>query len=95
MEDKTPLDQELADTMDTIFNYIKTLPDNQDTDDQLRLRVVAHNLRALAQVFMMCEEDKDFEVIPTQVALGLLGTAAWALDSLPILVGDELTLPDF
>ena len=81
-----PLDIEVGETMDAAFQILRDLPDCPDSSDQLRMRIAAHNLRALAQVILIA--DSNPEAITAnlkQVALGLLGTSDWMLKYLPEL----------
>lgn len=88
------LDQDLDQTMDALFSILKEHVGCNDTDDQLRLRIVGHNLRALAQVLMIADGNPDIGLNLKQVILGILGTSDWALKNIPALEQTELTLPD-
>lgn len=80
-----PLDMELDETMETVFQIIKENPDNKDSDDQLRMRIVASNLRALSTVLLLADSRPDMGLDVKKVALGLLGTSDFLLKSLPEL----------
>lgn len=81
-----PLDEELGQAMDVAFELISTNPSNRDNDDQLRSRIVAHNLRALATVILIADDHADsVQVNLKQFALSLLGTSDWLLKHLPEL----------
>ena len=81
-----PLDMDLNESMDVMFELIKENPQNTDTDDQLRLRLVASNLRALANVVLIADsKPNEFSLNLKQVALGILGTSDWIYDHIPEL----------
>lgn len=80
------LDEELGQAMDVAFDLINSRVDNHDTPEQLRMRIAAHNLRALAQVVLIADSsDGEIGVNLKQMTLGLLGTADWMLKYLPEL----------
>lgn len=78
-----PLDAELDETMEMVFDIIKANPENTDTDDQLRMRIVASNLRALSTVLLMADENPNIGLDIKKVALGLLGTSDFIVKHLP------------
>lgn len=79
-----PLDQDLIDTMNGMVELMREMGWDQDTDDQLRMRIVGHNLRGIAEMFMIAAE-KDIQLDFNQLALGMLGTADWLLETLPTM----------
>lgn len=79
---ESPLDTELYDTMEAVFQIIKGNPENRDTDDQLRMRIVASNLKALSSVLLLASRP-DIQLDVNKVALGLLGTADFLINHLP------------
>jgi hypothetical protein len=80
-----PLDLELAETMDSAYALLRDMADCPDNDEQLKLRIAGHNLRALSQVLLMADSHPDFGVNLKQVVLALLGTSDWMLRDLPEL----------
>lgn len=84
--DQAPLDLEVGETMDAAFEILNSLPDCPDSPDQLRMRIAAHNLRALAQVMLIADSAPDvISINVKQLVLGLLGTSDWMLKYLPEL----------
>lgn len=84
------LDVGLGEAMDVAFELISTHLQNHDSPDQLRLRIVAHNLNALAQVLLIADDHpEEIQLNIKQVVLGILGTSDWIMDHLP-----EIDLPD-
>ena len=82
--DQAPLDLEVGRTMDAAFEILSSLPDCPDNPEQLRMRIVAHNLRALAQVILVADDrPDDVSINVKQFALGLFGTSDWLLKYLP------------
>ncbi len=82
------LDIGLGEAMDVAFELIKWNPQNKDTDDQLRMRIVAHNLHALAQVLLIADDHQgegDISLNIKQLVLGLLGTSDWLIANIPQL----------
>lgn len=93
MFDDQALDIGLGEAMDVTFEILSALPANHDTPDQLRSRIVAHNLRALATVILMADDHQDtIQINLKQVVLGLLGTSDWLMKHLPAL--EEETTED-
>src|ERR1700745_1631685 len=81
-----PLDIGLGEAMDVAYEMLVGHIDNHDTPDQLRMRIVAHNLRALAQVLLIADDNPDVVAINLkQVVLGILGTSDWLIANLPSL----------
>lgn len=83
--DYNPLDEELYSAMDDVFEMIKGNLANRDTDDQLKRRIVYHNLNALAQVILLADANPEMTLDLKRVALGILGTADWIAKGLPEL----------
>lgn len=83
------LDSDLAEAMDFAYELISSNPSNKDSADQLRMRIVAHNLRALATVILMGDDNPEIQVNLKQVVLGLLGTSDWLFAHLPELEDEE------
>lgn len=86
--DETALDIGLGEAMDVAFDLISDHLDNHDTPDQLRMRIVAHNLNALAQVLLIADDNPEqIQINLKQVVLGILGTSDWIMKYLPELDG--------
>lgn len=79
-----PLDQDLQETMSSMVEIMREMGWDQDTDDQLRMRIVGHNLRGMAEMFMVAHE-KEIQLNCQQLALGMLGTADWLMETLPVM----------
>lgn len=89
------LDQELIAAMEMVFKLIKASPENKDSDEQLKMRIVASNLKALADIFLMADsKPEEVEVDYKRVALGLLGTSDYLIKDLPEIDEPELKVPD-
>lgn len=87
--DGVPLDVDLGEAMDVVYEMILASPENKDTPDQLRARIAAHNLKAFATVLLMADDNADtIKVNLKQIVLGLLGTSDWLTKNLPPL-GEE------
>ena len=82
-----PLDEELIESMQSLFEILKEHPENADTDEQLKMRIVSSNLKALANVMLIADSKEEISLNLKQVALGLLGTAAYLSDDLPEIEG--------
>lgn len=79
------LDENLGEAMDVTFEIISTLDANLDTPDQLRMRIVAHNLKAISQVILMADDNPQIEMNLKQLTLAILGTSDWLFKFLPEL----------
>lgn len=77
------LDEQMEKTMDSLFTTIKWHPMNTLTDDQLRMKIVACNLKGLVQVLLRTDEDPEYTLDFKTLALGLLGTVSWLESTIP------------
>lgn len=81
-----PLDLEIVETMDSAFDILFNHPGCVDSADQLRLRIVAHNLKAFAEYLLIADNHPDLIKLDTKkLVLGILGTSDWMLKHLPDL----------
>lgn len=86
------LDAELGQAMDFMYELISATPENHDTPDQLRMRIVASNLSAVANLLLVADERPEIGINMKRVVLGILGTADWLVKTLPDLdKGEEET----
>lgn len=89
---ESPLDIGLGEAMDMAFELISAHLDSHDTPDQLRMRIVAHNLKALAQVLLIADDHPEqVQLNLKQVVLGILGTSDWLIAHLPEV---DVPMPD-
>lgn len=70
-----PIDENLINIMDYYLAMAKVTDPNH-SDDWYKRKIVANNLKGLANVILEAHEH-DIEADYQQLALGLLGTADW------------------
>lgn len=78
-----PVDIEMAQAMDVVFDLTKADPSNTYTDDQIRRKIVCSNLHALCNTLLLADSNPDqVGVDLKKVVLGILGTAEWLVKGL-------------
>ena len=87
-----PFDTEIYTLLKGTYNAALLLP-HPYTTDQLKMKIVSTNLKALANTFLKASDHP--EVITMnfmQVALGILGTVDFLEDDLPEIGDGEISL---
>lgn len=80
------LDQDLDEAMDIAFETIMSLQPKLLSPDQVRMSIVGHNLRALANVLLIGDANpEEYQINIKQTILGLLSASEWLMKSLPNL----------
>lgn len=78
-------DQEIKETLEGTFRIGSLIP-SPYTPDQLRMAIVASNLRALAKSFLLADEHPErIQLNLKQVCLGIFGTCDFLEEALPSL----------
>ena len=79
-------DTAIKEMLDSTFNQGLKFPNNPYTLDQLRMAIVATNLKGLVNAILMADEKPDeVRMDFKQLALGILGTIDFLTETLPSL----------
>lgn len=87
-------DDEITKILDSTFQ-LGTKMGSAFTPDQLKMAIVATNLRALANTLLKADESEEIEINVKQLVLGMLGTVDFLEAGLPDMLNglDETISP--
>lgn len=86
MNGNNPLDAQLEHAMDSVLEILVEHPENKESAEVLKMRIVSSNLHGLANMLLIADSrSTETEVDLKQLVLGILATADWLVRDLPSL----------